>query len=361
MLLFPSVGKTVVEGIPCTPEPTSMIVNYGDLVNCQIDPVSDLDGFRFSGAAGEAVRVQTAKLGGPGFSSFEVFGPDGTLICFGGSTNCQLAQGGAHTILVSEGFNDAIVNYALALERIAPPSLAARPIDYSQVLSDEINGVGDIDAFVFTGGANDLVRVQTSKLGGPGFSSFEVFGPDGTLICFGGSTNCQLTQGGAHTILVSEGFNDATVIYSLTLECIVGVCPAPPPPPPAPPPAPPFEAEPATPQNPIPCRGSRCRVPIICNLQPDEGTPCVNRIRLLVRASSVRMSDATSTRAPRMIRFAFGVANVPPSEIKNVKLRLTSTGRRIVKMGKRRLRGVIEIRNTPGDLIDSTPVRIRIR
>ena len=62
-----------------------------------------------------------------------------------------------------------------------------------------------------------------------------------------------------------------------------------------------------------------------------------------------------------MIRFAFGVANVPPGEIKNVRLRLTSPGRRIVKMGKRRLKGVIEIRNTPGDLIDRTPVKIRIR
>jgi len=73
------------------------------------------------------------------------------------------------------------------------------------------------------------------------------------------------------------------------------------------------------------------------------------------------MSDATSVRAPRMIRFASGVANIPPGGIEDVRLRLTSRGKRIVKMGKRRLRGVIEIRNTPGDLIDSTPVRIRIR
>jgi hypothetical protein len=109
MLLFPSVGKAVVEGIPCTPEPTSMIINYGDLVNCRIDPVGDLDGFRFSGAAGELVRVQTAELGGLGTSRFEVFAPSGTLICegvVGGPKNCQLAQAGAHTILVSEFAND---------------------------------------------------------------------------------------------------------------------------------------------------------------------------------------------------------------------------------------------------------------
>ena len=66
-------------------------------------------------------------------------------------------------------------------------------------------------------------------------------------------------------------------------------------------------------------------------------------------------------RAPRRIRFAFGISNVPPGGTQNVSLRLTSRGRKIARSGNRRLRGVIEIRNTPGDLIDTTPVRIRIR
>lgn len=160
MLCLPSLGEAVVEGIPCTPEPTSMTVNYGDLVNCQIDPVGDGDVFRFSGAAGETVQVQTAELSF-GSISFKVFGPDSTQVCSGSSSrNCRLTQTGAHTILVTEFFDSSAVDYALALERIAPPSVAARPIDYSQVLNDEINGVGDIDAFVFGGSAGALVSVE---------------------------------------------------------------------------------------------------------------------------------------------------------------------------------------------------------
>jgi hypothetical protein len=155
ILCLPSLGEAVVEGISCTPEPTDMIVNYGDLVNCQIDPVGDGDVFRFSGAAQETIGVQTTELSsGFGFASFEVFGPDGTEVCSGGGSfgrACRLTQTGAHTILVNGSFNGSTVDYALALERIAPPSVAARPIDYSQVLNDEINGVGDIDAFVFGG------------------------------------------------------------------------------------------------------------------------------------------------------------------------------------------------------------------
>ncbi len=44
-----------------------------------------------------------------------------------------------------------------------------------------------------------------------------------------------------------------------------------------------------------------------------------------------------------------------------MRLRLTPRGREIAESGKRRLRGVFEIRNTPGDLIDTTPVTIRLR
>ena len=164
MLCLPSLGEAVVEGIPCTPEPTSMIVNYGDLVNCRIDPVGDGDVFRFSGAAGETIRVQTARIASVNlfaFPFFEVFGPDGTEVCSGFNRDCRLTQTGVHTILLSEDGNTSTVDYAVALERIAPPSAAARPIDYSQVLNDEINGVGDIDAFVFGGAADALVRAQS--------------------------------------------------------------------------------------------------------------------------------------------------------------------------------------------------------
>ena len=108
MLCLPSLGEAVVEGIPCTPEPTSMIVNYGDLVNCQIDPVGDGDVFRFSGAAQETIRVKTAKLAMLVWFCpvFEVFGPDGTEVCSGGSfgRDCRLTQTGVHTILAQWNF-----------------------------------------------------------------------------------------------------------------------------------------------------------------------------------------------------------------------------------------------------------------
>jgi len=61
------------------------------------------------------------------------------------------------------------------------------------------------------------------------------------------------------------------------------------------------------------------------------------------------------------IRFAAAAVNVPPGESRTVRLRVTPRGRRIVNSGTRRiLRGVLEIRNSPGG-VQNIPVPIRIR
>jgi len=118
---------------------------------------------------------------------------------------------------------------------------------------------------------------------------------------------------------------------------------------------------PFSPQVPLPCTGARCRVPVTCNLAPALGTPCTNRIDLFVRAPRRLAEDAAARQ--RRIRFAFiNVTNVPPGQTENVRLRLTPRGRRIFRTSTaNRLRGVLEIRNAPGTVIDTTRVRIRLR
>ena len=45
-----------------------------------------------------------------------------------------------------------------------------------------------------------------------------------------------------------------------------------------------------------------------------------------------------------------------------MKLKLTTPGRNIVKNNKKRkLKGVLDIRNTPGTAFDTTPITIRLR
>ncbi len=127
------------------------------------------------------------------------------------------------------------------------------------------------------------------------------------------------------------------------------------------------EAQPAGPQ--LVCGGT-CNVSITCNILSVVGIPCANQVNLFVRrpprsgtsSDSSPQSDSPSAKVPgRMIRFAFGVANVPPGQTAPVKLKLTKTGRKIARSGARRLRGIMEIRNVAGPVIGSTPVRIRLK
>ena len=91
-----------------------------------------------------------------------------------------------------------------------------------------------------------------------------------------------------------------------------------------------FEAEPAATR--IDCKTVGCRVPVTCNLAQN----CTNRLRLLVRARDVRPREATRAKAPRMIRIAAAIANIPPGATKPVRLKLTNRGRNIVRNNKKR-------------------------
>lgn len=116
------------------------------------------------------------------------------------------------------------------------------------------------------------------------------------------------------------------------------------------------EAEPAA--NRITCKAAGCKLRITCNLAQN----CTNRINLLVRARGARLREEARAGAPRMIRFASAVANIPPGVTQPVRFKLTKRGRDVVsEKKKRRLKGVIEIRNTAGTAIDRTPIPIRLR
>jgi hypothetical protein len=107
--------------------------------------------------------------------------------------------------------------------------------------------------------------------------------------------------------------------------------------------------------------GNTCVVPIRCELS--AGT-CNNSIVVRVRRprAAERSADGTPVRA-RLVRFATGVANVPAGQTTNVRIRLTRAGKQIRSTsGQRRLRGVMEIRNSAGFAVQRFPIRrIRLR
>ncbi|MCI0372798.1 MAG: FG-GAP-like repeat-containing protein, partial [candidate division NC10 bacterium] len=112
----------------------------------------------------------------------------------------------------------------------------------------------------------------------------------------------------------------------------------------------------------VPCTSIRCRLRARCDLSPAFGTACTNPLRLLVDIPR-RLAGDVAGKGRNRVGFAFSNAtNVPPGETRNVTLRLTRAGKQIFKTSTtNRLRGVIEIRNTPGTVIDTPRIRIRLR
>ena len=120
------------------------------------------------------------------------------------------------------------------------------------------------------------------------------------------------------------------------------------------------EAKPATTR--IDCKTPRCTIHLTCTLLPELGTPCTNQIKVFVQARDDRLSDETQAKAPSRIRFASGVANIPPGQTLSVKIKPTPRGRTIIRTSKkRRLAGFMEITNAPGTAINRIPIRIKLR
>jgi hypothetical protein len=64
-LLMSPTALAAAEGTPCNPEPTDMVIAYGDLITCSIEPTPDLaDIFRFQGQQGELVSIVASRRGG---------------------------------------------------------------------------------------------------------------------------------------------------------------------------------------------------------------------------------------------------------------------------------------------------------
>jgi hypothetical protein len=223
--------SAAAEGATCEEEPTDQRIRYGDLINCAIDQIGDSDTFRFSGGSGETVKVQISRLGG-GQGCFQLFDPDGRSPdvprCANSAMNYLLNQTGPHSLVITERFLDETASYALALERIDPPSPAVLPLDYNEVINGEIDGIGDVDMFSMTGEAGDTIRVQISRLNG-GSGCFQLFASDGTSLdvprCTNSAMDYTLSQSGTHAIAVTERFQDEVAQYALTLVCVAGVCP----------------------------------------------------------------------------------------------------------------------------------------
>jgi hypothetical protein len=225
------------EGLPCAPEPTDELIEYGDLRICSISPVGESDVFRFVGALNEIVRIVGVEgsIVGPDVC-VELRKPGGGVVltqCGEVSTVLEvaLAPAGEYTIRVFEAGNDQVMNYNVVLERVFPASPTSTPLENGISLAGEmISPRGDLDLYVFQGAVGDLIRIDAveGSIVGPDVC-VNLRRPDGSVVdstCGEVSVALEATldQNGPYTLILTEAGNDDAMNANLLYSCLFGPC-----------------------------------------------------------------------------------------------------------------------------------------
>ena len=113
-------------------------------------------------------------------------------------------------------------------------SCGTEPISiyYGDVVSCEIDPVGDVDTYHFQGADGENVFITTTNSGSSIQPCIELIAPDGSSIdsACGASSyyriDADLDQTGRFSVLVSDWLYNASGEYTLTLQCNAGDCPA---------------------------------------------------------------------------------------------------------------------------------------
>jgi hypothetical protein len=242
LLAVPIAAHAAAEGRACAVEPTDELIQYGDLITCDLTPKGDTDLFRFQGAIGEHVFVTATRPSGGVSPCLQLFRPSGGVpfassICNGSgdsfTVSATLDEAGLWTInLFDGGTTQNPGPYSLVLDRLSPPPPNADALDYGATFIGEINPLGDTDLFVIGGTLGSTIAIQTAKLGGSVRPCVYLYDPDGVLVAsdchtVGSSFAIQATllKDGTHTVYIADRGNSEIGTFSLTLQCISGVCP----------------------------------------------------------------------------------------------------------------------------------------
>jgi uncharacterized repeat protein (TIGR01451 family) len=122
------------------------------------------------------------------------------------------------------------------------------------------------------------------------------------------------------------------------------------------------------------CNSTRCTLRLTCNRSDLLERRCDNQvITVFVKDTRARrdtragrLSDERAARPPRRVPFAAATGNFLGDQTENVRLRLTSKGKKLartlIRQGKKKVKGMMEIRNHVGGMgTDVIPLTVRLK
>ena len=210
---------------------TATAISYDTQISDSISPVGDIDGYSFSGTAGQHISVRVIPGTDYVAPRIDLISPSGTVdtayAIYRGQANIldyPLKSTGTYTILVSENEGDAKLSYSFSLQCREHLMETATAIDFDTEINDSISPVGDIDGFSFEGTAGDLLTIHVIPGTDYVNAKIELLDTEGMIdtskSVYRGQVSLvdyPLKSTGIYRVLVSEFEGDARFSYSLSL------------------------------------------------------------------------------------------------------------------------------------------------
>jgi hypothetical protein len=222
-----------------------IVLAYGDhTANAAITPGVDVDGYRFSGAAGDALRVVVTGHSSGFDPLIELRDPVGTVLqtqsCDTSPFTCavnldqSLTSTGVHFLNILDSGNSEPGSYTLHLDRYSPID-NWDGIAYDAPLVEQLGHAGDHDFLAFQGAGGTGVRINVVGNSSGLDPTLQVWDPAGALIfdnfCDTSPFTCSffadlvLPQTGVYRVgIFDAGFSEIGT-YSLNVSCTFGACP----------------------------------------------------------------------------------------------------------------------------------------
>ena len=174
--------------------------------------------FRFTGAAGQRVRVRAVETSGTLVADLNVGGADCVPARHG--LTCTLTAGGVHSVTVGgTGTGD----YAVSVQRLDAP-VGCSSLTYANATRTGAISPGEAECWRFLSNDGARLRVRVVTAAAALEPLVEVLRPDGTTRCiptFADDSTCVLDLDGTHTLLVNDA-GGATGGYSISIQRLNG-------------------------------------------------------------------------------------------------------------------------------------------
>lgn len=222
---------------------------YGEKISCAISPSTEFDVYQFFGEAGENLEFNARGLSNGLDLNLQLLGPDNLVLTekwcpaasnatCGFTMAVTLVQSGMHTLVVSDIGLDNTGGYEVQVERILP--LGPVPtIDYGQSTNVTLDHRTDTDWLQFEALAGTHFILGLKSLSNGLDPIVKIYDDTGTLIdtvgcnaasnatCTNQISYAAFPATGTYYMSIQDNGLDNTGSVTITLSCIIGLCPPP--------------------------------------------------------------------------------------------------------------------------------------